>query len=235
MQTTLFKALQLLLALFIITFVHESGHYLWARLFRMKIDRFQIFCFTVLGWTSRRSGTRYGIGWLPLGGFCIIPDLHISWAPWKKALVLSGGAINNMLLAFVLFTVISWISIPAISYNAHEAAGQGMTMLSNGIRNYSLPTGSSGLISFAGVFSDTWNWLRFWRITACCSISMAIVNLLPIPGLDGGHLLLLAIERVVGHPLKERLRITLSMLGLGLIMALIVYGNCNDLIAIVSK
>ena len=56
-----------------------------------------------------------------------------------------------------------------------------------------------GLIAIGSIFPDHWSWIQFWHITAFLSIVLAIMNILPIPALDGGHVLFLLVEVVTGR------------------------------------
>lgn len=157
METFLIKALQLIVALIILVTIHEFGHYLFARMFGIKVNRFYLFFnpgFSLLkynpmkgtlqifsrsddhAWKTVRVGrehqprpdgkptwrdTVYGLGWLPLGGYCDIAgmvdetksskDLAAEpqpWefrtkAAWKRLMVMVAGVLFNFLLAIVIY------------------------------------------------------------------------------------------------------------------------------------
>ncbi len=138
-MTVLLKVLQVILALSILIVFHEAGHFLWARIFRIRVDKFFLF-FDVSGFKlfSTRMAwfvklfpkaasweTEYGIGWLPLGGYCKIAGMidesmdteslrnpaqpweFRSHPAWQRLLVMSGGVLNNFILAIVLFVAIT--------------------------------------------------------------------------------------------------------------------------------
>ena len=72
------RVLQLLLSLSILVFIHELGHYSMARFFGARVEKFYLFFnpwFSIFKWKSKRSGTVYGLGWLPLGGYCQIAGM----------------------------------------------------------------------------------------------------------------------------------------------------------------
>ena len=78
METFLIKALQLVLALSLLVIIHELGHFLWARLFKIRVEKFYIFFtpwFSLAKWKPKNSETTYGIGWLPLGGYVKIAGM----------------------------------------------------------------------------------------------------------------------------------------------------------------
>ncbi len=159
------KALQLIVALLILVTIHEFGHYIFARIFGIKVNRFYLFfnpgfsilkyrpdegTLQVIGWTDkdgkdkawktfkvgkkyppRKDGkqswrdTLYGLGWLPLGGYCAIAgmvdettsqkDLESEPQPWefrskavhKRFMVMVGGVLFNFSLAIIIYTGIA--------------------------------------------------------------------------------------------------------------------------------
>ena len=79
MSIIIFKALQFIAALSILIFIHELGHFMWARIFKVKVEKFYLFFdtekFALLRWKPKGSDTEYGIGWIPLGGYCAISGM----------------------------------------------------------------------------------------------------------------------------------------------------------------
>ncbi|MCM1178532.1 MAG: RIP metalloprotease RseP [Bacteroidales bacterium] len=121
----LIKLLQVILALSILVLVHELGHFFFAKLFRIKVDKFYLFFdiggFALFRFKPKGSDTEYGIGWLPLGGYCKIcgmidesmdteslkqepqPWEFRSKPAWQRLLVMSGGVLFNFILAILLY------------------------------------------------------------------------------------------------------------------------------------
>ncbi len=88
-----------------------------------------------------------------------------------------------------------------------------------------------GPISIARkIYGGQWDWTRFWTITALLSLVIGLMNILPIPALDGGHIVLLLIEVVRGRPLPVRAQIVIQNIGMILLMILFVWIIFNDLI-----
>ncbi len=117
------RALQVILALSALILFHELGHFLWARLFRIRVEKFYLF-FDLGGFklfSFRIGETEYGMGWLPLGGYCKIAGMvdesfdtdalnkppqpweFRSKPAWQRLLVMAGGVLNNFLLALLVF------------------------------------------------------------------------------------------------------------------------------------
>ena len=122
----LLKTLQVILALSVLIIFHEFGHYFWARVFGIRVEKFFLF-FDVGGFklfSFKVGETEYGMGWLPLGGYCKIAGMvdesldteQLKHAPepwefrskpaWQRLLVMSGGVLNNFILAIGLFVAI---------------------------------------------------------------------------------------------------------------------------------
>ena len=128
-MVALFKALQVILALSILIIVHEFGHFLFARIFGIRVEKFYLF-FDVGGKALLRwrwGETEFGIGWLPFGGYCKISGMvdesmdmgQLRQAPqpwefrskpaWQRLLVLAGGVLFNFIFAIVVYSAICGI------------------------------------------------------------------------------------------------------------------------------
>lgn len=132
------KALQVILALSILIVVHEFGHFIFSKMFGIRVDKFFLFfdagdfklLSTKSGWFSRifpkakTWETEYGIGWLPLGGYCKVAGMidesmdteHLKSEPqpwefrskpsWQRLLVMVGGVLFNFLFAIIMYSVL---------------------------------------------------------------------------------------------------------------------------------
>ena len=89
--------------------------------------------------------------------------------------------------------------------------------------------GLGGFIAIGNIFPGTWDWQIFWRITAIISIMLGVLNLLPIPLLDGGHATFLIYEMVSGRKPSDKFVEYVSVLGLILLLTLVIYANGNDI------
>lgn len=128
METFFIKALQLILSLSILVVVHEFGHYLFARIFKIKVEKFYLFFdaggFALFKYKPKKSDTEYGIGWLPLGGYVKIAGMmdesmdkeQLAQEPkpwefrtkpaWQRLLVMIGGVLFNVILAIIIYSMI---------------------------------------------------------------------------------------------------------------------------------
>ena len=87
-----------------------------------------------------------------------------------------------------------------------------------------------GFISIGSIFPDKFNWIQFWRLTAFLSIILAVMNILPIPALDGGHVLFLLIEMITRRKPSDRFMEIAQSVGLIILLILLIYANGNDII-----
>ncbi|WP_445386167.1 RIP metalloprotease RseP [Robiginitalea sp. IMCC44478] len=89
--------------------------------------------------------------------------------------------------------------------------------------------GVGGFKAIFDIFPDTWSWQAFWGITAFLSIMLAVLNLLPIPALDGGHVMFLLYEMISGRKPSDKFMEYAQMVGFFLLLALILFANGNDI------
>lgn len=428
----LIKTLQVILVLSILILIHELGHFVFAKIFGIRVEKFYLFFDTggkaIFKFKPKNSDTEYGLGWLPLGGYCKISGMidesmdteqmkkepqpweFRSHPAWQRALVMFGGVLFNFLLAIVIYigilagwgssyidnddkeiyvnelayemgfrtgdrilmfddfrpedfymlqadlarknvtratvlrdtdTVNIYIdrsmigrvintpgmfdlalpfvvdSIPPGSANfgsglargdrivqiagknteyiqdckaaleAHAGSTVEVTVLRDEdmlvktpvqidsagrigiyldypkptIKHYNIftaiPAGFKltfknigdyisdlklvftpstqayksvgSIISIAQVFPSKWNWYGFFNILALLSIMLGVINLIPIPGLDGGHLLFTLYEMISGHKPSDKFMITMQVIGMILLLAIMVLAFGNDI------
>lgn len=87
-----------------------------------------------------------------------------------------------------------------------------------------------GFGAIGGMFPETWNWLSFWEITAFLSVVLAFMNLIPIPGLDGGHVLFLLWEVITRRKVSEKVLEYAQMAGMIFLITLLLYANGADIV-----
>jgi regulator of sigma E protease len=101
-------------------------------------------------------------------------------------------------------------------------------------REISLKNSLSGPIGMAKAFGPTWDWERFWRMTGLLSMVLAFMNLLPIPGLDGGYVMFLLYEMVSGREPNEKVFETALKIGMAILLLLMVFVFYNDIAKIIT-
>lgn len=455
MEIFLFKALQLVAALSLLVLIHEFGHYIFARIFGIKVDKFYLFFnpwFKIASWKPKAKpgvdteakdykptwrDTEYGIGWLPLGGYCAIAGMidentdtnTLSEDPkdwefrskpaWQRLLVMMGGVLFNFILAILIYAGIAFyfgekyveldkayagmdftetarsvgfrdgdviltadgkpldfgkstynmdiltakrvgvlrngsdtvdISIPAdfalkvnedgafmslrvpvfvdkvLPGEAAQAAGlkpgdhivqlgdsltpsfgdlnralaayagkkttvaiergterkviditpseggklgfqlknitdvyptvsksfglieslpQGwkmgvekLTAYASSMKFVATKEGAKSLGGFGALgsmYPDKWNWLSFWEITAFLSVALAFMNFLPIPALDGGHIMFLLWEMITRRKVPVKVLEMAQYIGMAFLILLLIYANGNDIFRFLIK
>lgn len=90
-------------------------------------------------------------------------------------------------------------------------------------------TSMGGFGAIGGLFSPTWDWHSFWLNTALISIILAFMNILPIPALDGGHVVFLLYEMITGREAPEKVLEIAQYIGFFLILGLVLFANGNDI------
>ena len=86
-----------------------------------------------------------------------------------------------------------------------------------------------GFITIGSIFPSVWNWQRFWELTAFLSIMLAVLNILPIPALDGGHVLFLTYELISGRKPSDKVLEYAQIAGMIILLSLVVFANANDI------
>lgn len=131
MESFIIRALQLILSLSILVIVHEFGHFLFARLFKIRVEKFYLFFdagFSLFKFKPKNSDTEYGMGWIPLGGYVKISGMidesmdkeqmakppqpweFRSKPAWQRLLVMVGGVLFNFILAIFIYSMILFAS-----------------------------------------------------------------------------------------------------------------------------
>ncbi|MDQ1332510.1 MAG: regulator of sigma protease, partial [Bacteroidota bacterium] len=92
-----------------------------------------------------------------------------------------------------------------------------------------------GFITIGSIFPSEWNWQRFWDLTAFLSIILAVMNILPIPALDGGHVMFLLFEVITGRKPSDKFLEYAQILGMIILFALLIFANGNDIVRLIRK
>lgn len=92
-----------------------------------------------------------------------------------------------------------------------------------------------GFITIGKIFPGVWHWQSFWNLTAFLSIILAVMNILPIPALDGGHVMFLTYEVLTGRKPSDKFLEYAQITGMIILFALLIYANGNDIIKLIRK
>jgi regulator of sigma E protease len=135
---------------------------------------------------------------------------------------------------------LGWLKLEVKKYGFFSAFPAGVTMtfteLSDYVQNFKVILnpktggykGLGGFKAIGSIFSPTWDWEWFWRMTAMLSVILAFMNLLPIPALDGGHVMFTLYEMITRRKPNEKFLEYAQMAGMILLLLLMLYANGND-------
>lgn len=252
------NAIKIIFLLGFLIFIHEGGHFLVAKLCKVKVNEFAIgFGKTI--WQKQGKETKYALRMIPLGGFVSMEgeveesDLEGSFSKasvWKRiAIVLAGATVNILFGIIVYFILISTVGLQFANpnedtflnriYYGSKATGDFILMLFESIKI--LFTGGLsadqmvGIVGISEVVVTTAGFVHYIYLLAVISISLGITNLLPIPALDGGKILILIIEIIRRKPMKAETEAKIQLLGFSILMALAIFVTYNDILRILKK
>ena len=92
-----------------------------------------------------------------------------------------------------------------------------------------------GFITIGSIFPGVWDWYSFWNLTAFLSIILAVMNMLPIPALDGGHVMFLLFEVVTGRKPSDKFLEYAQIAGMVILFSLLIFANGNDILRLLRK
>ena len=141
-----------------------------------------------------------------------------------------GNKLDTSLFEIKRLTYNFWQAIPAgftKSYETLESYWLQLKLIFGGKVNLNESLGS--VFSIGKMYSTTWNWFGFWARTAFFSLVLALMNLLPIPGLDGGHALFTLIEMISGRKPSDKFMEYAQMVGMVLLLGLMAYALGLDI------
>jgi len=136
----------------------------------------------------------------------------------------------------------NYFTLDKKSYSLLEAIPAGAVKAYNGVGNYlkqlklifspevKAYKSVGGFMTIGSIFPSVWDWQVFWSLTAFLSIMLAILNVLPIPALDGGHVAFLLYEMITGKPASEKFLEYAQIAGMVILFSLLILANGNDII-----
>ena len=142
---------------------------------------------------------------------------------------------------------LSFFTLKEIRYNIFQSipAGisKGIKMISSYLKDLKLifsPETKAyksvgGFIAIGNIFPASWDWMTFWNMTAFLSIMLAVINILPIPALDGGHVFFLGFEIITGRKPGDKFMEVAQIIGMVILLSLVLYANGNDILKLFTK
>jgi membrane-associated protease RseP (regulator of RpoE activity) len=242
--------------------LHEFGHLLMARLLHLRVHSYGLFMGPRVA-ARRKFGIEWRLNVLPLGGYVTLegenrdegPGSFYAAPAWKKVLVYVVGPLVNLLLAYVALVAMAapvyWSRFAGNLVETSQASWTFADVMVGTIASSTsaafagfLPHAASrpldspfvglpGMVGASGLFATQGidGLLLFF---AAINLSLFIVNLLPIPPLDGGHTVLAILRRFLGRLVTERVAHGIATVGLGTLIVLIVFVNGVDVVRMLS-
>ncbi len=148
---------------------------------------------------------------------------------------------DNGVIGFIPYPPTHFLKLDTIRYNLAEALPAGMRRAYSTFTDYiaqikliftsdeiKASESVGGFISIGSIFGTTWDWQRFWTMTAWLSIILAFMNVLPIPALDGGHVVFLLFEMITGKEPPQKVLEVAQIIGMVILISLLIFANFND-------
>lgn len=255
MSSFIINAIKIIFLLGFLIIIHEGGHFLVARLCKVKVNEFAIGFGKIL-WQKQGKETKYTLRMIPLGGFCSMEgedeesEAEGSFSKasvWKRmAIVLAGATVNILFGILVYFILVSAVGLqfvdPAkdtiinrIYYGGKSTVAfigtifESVKMIfTGGVSTDQMV----GIVGISEVVVQTSGIINYLHLLAVISVSLGVTNLLPIPALDGGKMLILLIELVRRKPMKIETEAKIQLIGFSILMALFLIVTYNDILRI---
>lgn len=238
MINIIFGVLKTLFLLGILVIIHEGGHFTVAKLCKVRVNEFSVGFGNIL-WSKKGKETTYSIRLIPLGGYVSlegeeeISDAEDSFSKssiWKKIAIVSAGAIVNILFGLlVYFLLVTYhygfeVALSSTGNFAGALAYSIKTLFTGGttVDDLAGPVGIASIVSKTSSISD------FVYLLSVISLSLGVTNLVPIPPLDGGKLLIYIVEWIKRKPLQEKTSLRIQTIGFAFIIGLSLFVLYND-------
>ena len=234
------SAIKIIFLLGFLIFIHEGGHFLVAKLCKVKVNQFAIGFGPEL--ISKQKGeTKYAFRAIPLGGFVSMEGEEESSEKEgafnkasipKRIAIVSAGAIVNIVFGLIIYFIIVAIIYGNLQIACKATLGFSGALVESVKMLFSGQVGADDLTGPVGIselVSKTTGLKEYLYIMSVVSVSLGITNLLPIPALDGGKILLLLIEAIRRKPVSDKVQIQLQLLGFSILIALSIFVTYNDI------
>ena len=242
MISFIINAIKIIIMLGFLIFIHEGGHFLIAKLCKVKVNEFALG-FGPKIFTKEKGGTQYTLRLIPLGGFVSMEgeDEHSdsegsfrNASVWKRIAIISAGGLVNvifgLLIYFILLLAITDVYTALVSVKDYLILV--LMSLKDLFTGAVSPDKMVGIIGLSDIVVNTVGIREYFSIMASISVSLGITNLLPFPPLDGGKIVIYLIEAIRKKPIKEETELKIQGWGLAAIMALFVFVTYNDILRI---
>ena len=257
MISFIINAIKIIFLLGFLILIHEGGHCIVAKLCKVKVNEFAIG-FGKIIWQKQGKETKYSIRLIPLGGFCSMEGeteeseekgSFSKASVWKRvAIVLAGATVNIVFGILVYFILVSTVGIQFVDtakdtianriYYGAQGTGEFIKAVVDSIKTLfsgRLKTDQMvGIVGISEVVVKTNGIINYLNLLAVISVSLGVTNLLPIPALDGGKILILLIEIIRRKPMKIETEAKIQLIGFSILIALSLFVTYNDILRIGS-
>ena len=249
------NSIKIIFLLGFLVLIHEGGHFLVAKMCKVKVNEFAIGFGKIL-LQKQGKETKYSLRLIPLGGFCSMegedeesddPGSFSKASVWKRmAIVLAGATVNIVFGILVYFILVSTVGIQFVDpakdtivnriYYGAQGTGEFIKAVADSIKTLfsgGLQTDQMvGIVGISEVVVKTNGIINYLNLLAVISVSLGVTNLLPIPALDGGKILILLIEIIRRKPMKIETEAKIQLIGFSILIALSLFVTYNDILRI---
>ena len=255
MISAIINAIKIIFLLGFLVLIHEGGHFIVAKLCKVKVNEFSIG-FGKSIWKKQGKETLYSLRMIPLGGFVQMEGeseesedsrAFTNVSIPKRIAIVSAGAIVNILFGILAyFLLVSTVGLqfadPAKDtilnriYYARINTGEFIVSIFDSVKSI-FTSGiaveqMTGPVGISQIVVQATGFANYIYILAVISVSLGITNLLPIPALDGGKIVLLIIEAIRRKKITVEAEAKITLIGFSLLIALSLYVTYNDVIRI---
>lgn len=257
MISLIINAIKIIFLLGFLVLIHEGGHFFVAKLCKVKVNEFSIgFGKTI--WKKQGKETLYSLRIIPLGGFVQMEGEAEESAdersftnviiPKRIAIVSAGALVNIFFGILVYFILISTVGLQFTDpskdtflnriYYGGIHTGDFILSILDSIKML-FTSGVSveqmaGPVGISQIVVQATDFINYIYILAIISVSLGVTNLLPIPALDGGKIILLIIEAIRRKKITVETEAKITLIGFALIITLSLYITYHDVIRIFS-
>jgi len=247
-----------LISIALLILVHEFGHFIVAKKLGIRVDEFALG-FPPKLLSKKWGGTLYTLNAIPFGGFVKIfgenshteviseEDKSTSFfykPKWVQSLVLVAGVAMNVIFAWFLISLLLlqsdgimafWEAAKLTAFITKETIFGLGTFLWNIISFKADFSQVSGVVGIASIFKEAEiiGFAQVVYLVAVISINLAVINLVPLPALDGGRLLFVGIEAIIRRPINPKIVRTLSLISFLFLLVLMVFVTAHDILKLI--
>lgn len=257
MFSFILNTIKIIFLLGFLIIIHEAGHFLVAKLCKVKVNEFSIG-FGKIIWKKQGKETLYTIRLIPLGGFVQMEGeteestdkrafSNVS-IPKRIAIVAAGAAVNIIFGIIVYFILVSTVGLQFVDpakdtflnrmyYGGIQTKEFVISLLESVKMLFTSGLSAeqmTGPVGISQIVVQTTTFTNYIYILSLISVSLGVTNLLPIPALDGGKIIILLIEAIRRKKIKVETEVAITLVGFSILIALSLYVTYNDIIRILN-